>query len=282
MRHVGILWASCLPMLLGLSAPSGAADIRAADLASPAPSPAPAAEGWIITLKGNASVSTEWAGAKSYDLEGYPSLSFRRADQPAIWEAPDDGFGLPVYDSPFFSIGPVARYDSGRYRSDEKKLFGIRDVPWTVEPGAYAEFWPIPDTLRARVELRHGLNSNNGFIADAAVDYLVHVGQTTFALGPRLGLGDQDLMRKEFGVSLTDALQNGIVTPYKPNGGLRSAGVATSVTYDLSKTWSTTVYGGYDRMVADAAKSPLVRKLGSPDQFRAGLTVSYSFGFSGF
>ncbi len=27
------------------------------------------------------------------------------------------------------------------------------------------------------------------------------------------------------------------------------------------------------------AKSPLVKKLGSPDQFHAGLTVSYSFGF---
>ena len=35
------------------------------------------------------------------------------------------------------------------------------------------------------------------------------------------------------------------------------------------------------RLVADAAKSPLVKKLGSPDQFRAGLTVNYSFGLSG-
>ncbi|MFI5015129.1 MAG: MipA/OmpV family protein [Hyphomicrobiales bacterium] len=278
MRLVGVIAA------LGLaSMAASAGSSRAADLtASPAPPPAPADEGWIITLKGNVSLSTEWQGAKSYDAEGFPSVSFRRADQPAIWGAPDDGLDFAVYESPFFSIGPVGRYDSGRYRSDEKKLFGIRDIPWTIEPGAYVEFWPIPDTLRAHVELRHGLNSNNGFVADAAIDYLVHVGATTFALGPRLGLGDQDLMRKEFGVTLTDALQNGIVTPFKPNGGLRSAGVATSVSYDISKAWSATVYGGYDRLVADAAKSPLVRKFGSPDQFRAGVTLSYSFGFRGF
>ena len=107
----------------------------------------------------------------------------------------------------------------------------------------------------------------------------MHFGQATFAHGPRLGLGDQDFMRRQYGVTLTDALQNGSVTPFKPDGGLRSAGVATSVTYDLSKQWSAVLYGGYDRLVADAAKSPLVKKLGSPDQFHAGLTVSYSFGF---
>jgi len=278
LRPVGILPALLLSMLAGHADPSNAADPGVAA----AQAPVPEADGWIITLKGNVSLSTTWDGAKTYGAEGYPSFSFRRANQPAIWGAPDDGFGISVYDSPFFSIGPVARYNSGRYRADEKKLFGIRDVPWTLEPGMFVDFWPIPDTLRAHVELRHGLNSNNGFVADAGVDYLMHVGQTTFALGPRLGLGDQDLMRKEFGVTPTDALQNGIVTPFKPGGGLRSAGVATSVTYDLSQAWSTTVYGGYDRLVADAAKSPLVRKLGSPDQFRAGLTVSYSFGFSGF
>ena len=171
---------------------------------------------------------------------------------------------------------------SGRYRADDQKLFGLRDVRWTIEPGAYVEFWPIPDTLRAHFELRHGVDSRDGFVADAAVDYLWHVGPATVAIGPRLSLGDEDFLRRDYGVSFTDAVQNGIVTPFKPVGGLHSAGVATSLTYDVTQAWSTTVYGGYDRLVGDAAKSPLIRKLGSADQFKAGLTVSYSFGFSGF
>jgi len=276
---MGVLAALCLPLLAGSGNSSGAADLGAISMAPPAPA---STEGWIITLKGNVSFSNAWEGSKDYDFQGYPSFSFRRASEPATWGAPDDGFGIPLYENPYFSMGPVGRYDSGRYRSDDKKLFGIRDVRWTVEPGAYVEFWPIPNTLRAHVELRHGVDSRDGFIADAAVDYLVHIGQTTFAFGPRLGLGDQDMMRRDFGVSFTDAVQNGIVTPYKPSGGLRSAGLASSVTYEISKTWSTTLYGGYDRLLADAAKSPLVRKLGSPDQFEAGLSLSYSFGFSGF
>lgn len=278
MRNIGFAVILCLPLLAGPMA-AHAADLNSTGVPAPAPA---STQGWIITLKANGSFSTEWAGSKSYDPQGYPSFSFRKAGQPATWSAPDDGFGLPVYENRFFSIGPVARYDSGRYRADDQKLFGIRDVPWTFEPGIYAEFWPIPDVLRARIELRRGFVSNGGFLADAAVDYLVHVGKTTFAIGPRLGANDEDTMRREFGVKLIDAVQNGIVTPYTPNGGFRSAGLATSVTYDMSETWSTTVYGGYDRLVGEAAKSPLVRKLGSPDQFRAGVSVSYSFGVEGF
>ncbi len=64
--------------------------------------------------------------------------------------------------------------------------------------GVFAEFWAIPNTLRTRIELRHGMGSGNGFVADAAADYLLHFGQATFALGPRLGLGDQDFMRRQY------------------------------------------------------------------------------------
>jgi MipA family protein len=279
LRQAGILVTVCLAVWAGAGATSSAADLGATTMAPPAPV---STEGWIITLKGNVSYSTNWQGSKSYGAEGYPSISFRRASEPATWSAPDDGFGLPVYETRGFSVGPVARYDSGRYRSDDQKLFGLRDVRWTIEPGAFVEFWPIPDTLRAHFELRHGVDSRDGFVADAAVDYLWHIGPATVAVGPRLSLGDQDFLRRDYGVSFTDAVQNGIVSPFKPNGGLHSAGVATSLTYDMTQAWSTTVYGGYDRLVGDASKSPLIRKLGSADQFKAGLTVSYSFGFSGF
>jgi outer membrane protein len=273
--------AICFFLLAALASPSFGADLSASATPHPVAAPAIATpdSGWVATLKANVDVLPDWEGAKSYSFLAYPFVSLRRADA-REWSAPDDGFDFSVYDSPGFSIGPVSRFELGRYRNDDpRRLFGIHDVSWSLEPGIFAEFWPIPNTLRTRSELRHGTGSGNGFVADAAADYLMHFGQATFALGPRLGLGDQDFMRRQYGVTLTDALQNGSVTPFKPDGGLRSAGVATSVTYDLSKQWSAVLYGGYDRLVADAAKSPLVKKLGSPDQFHAGLAMSYSFGF---
>jgi outer membrane scaffolding protein for murein synthesis (MipA/OmpV family) len=275
--RAGKAWRLGLAAALAALVAQGA---RAADAGQPA---APAPEGWIITVTGNISISPEWDGAKTYGVVPYPTFSFRRADAPpAVWSAPDDGVDYALTESRVFNFGPVVRYHSGRYRgADPTKLFGIHDVPWTLEPGFFAEYWAIPDTLRARVELRHGLGADYGFIADVAADYVVHVDRSTFALGPRLGLGDGVYMRKQFGVTALDALWNGNVTPYKPQGGVRSVGAAASYTYDFSKTWSATAYGGYDRLIGEAARSPLVKNLGSPDQFRAGLTLSYAFGFKG-
>ena len=268
----------------GLS-PAFSADLGTAQTnISASPSPPAAASldsGWIATLKANAGFSPDWEGAKSYSFLAYPSASLRRADA-REWSAPDDGLDFSVYDARGFSIGPVAGYELGRYRNDDpRRLFGIHDVPWTIEAGVFAEFRAIPNTVRVRLEIRHGLSSGNGFVADAAADYLLHFGPATLALGPRLSLGDQDFMRRQFGVTFTDFLQNGSVTPFRPEGGLKSAGLATSVTYDFSKQWSAVAYGGYDRLVADAGKSPLVRKLGSAEQFHAGVTVNYSFSLSG-
>jgi outer membrane protein len=36
-------------------------------------------------------------------------------------------------------------------------------------------------------------------------------------------------------------------------------------------------YGRYERMVGDAAKSPIVRDLGSRNQLSGGLGISYTF-----
>ena len=150
------------------------------------------------TSGANAGVLPDWEGAKSYSFLGYPSVSLRRADA-REWSSPDDGLDFSVYDAHGFSVGPVAAYELGRYRNDDpRRLFGIHDVPWMIEGGVFAEFWAIPDTFRARIEIRHGLGSGNGFVADAAVDYLLHFGAATFALGPRLSLGDQDFMRRQF------------------------------------------------------------------------------------
>ena len=237
--------------------------------------------GWVATLKATGEFLPDWEGAKSYSFLSYPSISLRPSDA-REWSAPDDGLDFSVYDASGFSIGPVARYELGRYRSDDpRRLFGIHDVSWTIEPGIFAEFWAIPGMFRTRLEIRHGLDTRNGFVADAATDYLLRFGAATFAVGPRLSFGDRDFMRKQFGVSLTDSRQNGAVSPFRPDGGPKSAGVATSLTYDFSKEWSAVIYGGYDRLVDDAAKSPLVRKLGSADQFQAGLTLSYSFSLHG-
>ena len=177
-----------------------------------------------------------WEGAKTYSF--LDTLSFRASHRAHEWSAPDDGFDFSVYESRGFSFGPVAATSSAGIAPTTRAGCSAFTTCAGASSRGLRRVLADSRYVATRIELRHGSGFGDGFVADAAVDYLWHFGSATFAFGPRLGLGDQDFLRREYGVTLTDALQNGSCTPFKPDGGLRSAGVATSVTYDLSQAWS--------------------------------------------
>lgn len=252
----------------------------AADLDRALTDPTPA-KGWIVTLGGSLQLGPRYDGANSAGLSFMPSLSWRKADEPEGFSAPDDGLDFALYETDRFSVGVVGSYRSGRYSSSSPRLFGLRDVPWAIEAGAFAEFWPIADKLRTRIEVRQGFYGHHGVVADVFVDWVEHIGKFTLAIGPRLSLGDASFMRRNFGVLPEEAALNGFLAAYRPGGGVKSAGLAGSAEYAWSPSWSTTLFARYDRMLDEAARSPLVSTIGQRNQFTIGVGASYSFQIGG-
>ncbi|MGL4323223.1 MAG: MipA/OmpV family protein, partial [Beijerinckiaceae bacterium] len=82
--------------------------------------------------------------------------------------------------------------------------------------------------------------------------------------------------------SAGEAAINPNVTAYKPGGGLTSYGALAAVQTAWTNNWSTTLYARYRRLAGDSAASPLVKNLGTPNQFTIGASVAYTFNFSGF
>ncbi len=249
---------------------------RAADFDQSLTDPTPA-KGWIISLGGSVQFAPRFDGARSAGISGLPSLSWRKIGEPEAFSAPDDGLDYALYETDRFSAGVVGNVRAGRYSSSDRRLFGLRDVPWTVEAGAFAEFWPILDRLRTRIELRQGFHGHHGLVADLSADWVERFGKFTFAVGPRLSLGSASFMRRNFGISPQEAALNGWLTAYRPSGGAKSAGLAASVEYAWNPTWSTMLFARYDRMLGEALRSPIVRTIGSRDQFTVGVGVTYSF-----
>jgi len=230
---------------------------------------------WILTVKGNAQITPMFEGSDKTSFVVFPSFTLRRATEPRRFAAPDDGVSLTFYGNPVVSFGVVAAYQGGRYYQDDRRLFGLSKINWTIEPGVFVELWPT-EQLRGRFEIRHGLNGS-GFTAGLALDWVERVGRFTVSGGPRAVLADSDYMDKYYSVSPYEAAINGRVLPFKAKGGVRSVGAAAAISYDWSDEWNTTLFGRYDYLTGDAGKSPIVRAFGSRNQFSVGLPAAYSF-----
>lgn len=243
------------------------------------PPPAGVSDTYIVTLSANGALVPSFPGSDKVTGIVYPSLNFRRSDEPARFTAPDDGVSISIFDNPTFRVGPVFRYQSGRYRSDDRRLFGLQKLDWDIESGLFFEVWPL-SFIRARLEARHGFRGSSGFVGNVGVDVVYPVDRFTFSLGPRLSFGDESYVRRYFGVTPGEAALNGRVFPYRPDGGVTGVGALGAVTYAWNETWATTGYIRYDRLVNDVARSPIVTRIGSRDQYMIGAKVSYSFNFT--
>lgn len=253
-----------------------AADMRAPASAVPYAPPA----GWLVTVNGKVSLSPRYTGSDEFGFIGYPTLSFRRAGTPQTWSSPDDAISFRAFDTAWFAAGVMARYRGGRYDKDARVLAGIHNVKWTIEPGVFLEAWIVPDMLRARFELSRGFRTEDGFVGVAGLDYVSRLNQFTFAIGPRVKLGDARFMRHQFGITAADSVANGVLPAYRPGAGFYAAGAYASLTYKASEQWSYTLHGGYDRLVGDAAASPVVKTAGSRNQWSLGAAVSYTFNWT--
>ncbi len=236
------------------------------------------APGWLMTVRAHVVGSPRFMGSDEYSVVAYPTFSIRRNDGPARFGAPDDGVSFVVFGDAHWAVGVVGRYQSGRYYDQDRRLYGIRDAKWSIEPGLFGEFWALTDTVRLRGEMRYGINGYNGLIGSVALDYVHRMGpRLVLNAGPRMTVAGSEYMDAYFGVTAQDAAWNRTVTPYSPGAGVKSVGIAAAATYQWNDQWSTTVRGQYDRLVGPAGDSPIVKSFGSKDQFTIGASASYTF-----
>ncbi|GLK67209.1 MipA/OmpV family protein [Hansschlegelia plantiphila] len=272
-RRLAVLLAAA-PLAIFASAAS------AADISVEAPATAVAVDdGWTATLKGTGVYGPLFEGSNKYGFSGYPGLAIRKKSEPWKIGAPDDGFGIAIVNMPWLQFGPVARVRAERDSSDVKRFYGMKDIDWAVEPGAFLEVYPT-ENIRLRGELRHGVSGHHGFVGNLAADYIFTVGNLALTAGPRVEIGDHKFMDKYYGVTASEAAQSSRASEYDAGGGVKSVGFTAAATYAWNENWSTTAFGRYDQLVGDAADSPVAKKLGTKSSFTAGVGVGYSFDWS--
>ena len=226
-------------------------------------------------MAAGAHIYPSYPGSDDFDVGPMLDIDRARGDEVYRFEAADESFAISLIDTGGVRFGPVVNFEGARTADDVGA--NVPKVKFSLEPGGFVSF-ELSDNFRLRGEARKGVTGHKGWVGMAGADYVVRDrDEWLFAIGPRVTWSNGRYQDAWFGITPADAVASGLPV-YDPGGGIQAWGATASLDLQFSPRWGISSYAKYDRLVGDAADSPLVTQLGSRDQFSGGLALSYTFG----
>jgi MipA family protein len=268
---------SCIALAGATLMPAAPVRVLAADRPATT-TPAPPTPDWTVDVGVSSIAAPRYDGAKRFMVLPLPYVGVAWRD--TLFASIKDGVGANLYNTDVLKAGILARPNFGRYRAnDRRSLTGLNDVDWTVEAGGFVKYTPLP-FLATSLEVRRGVGGREGFIAEWSADISAPPlldDKLFLSIGPRVSASDQQYNNAVYGVTATEAVRSGYAV-YKPKGGLRSVGAGAGAIYRVTDQITFSLFADYARLVASAAKSPIVKGGGgSENQFTVGTALTYRF-----
>jgi MipA family protein len=226
--------------------------------------------GISFELGGGVQMLPSYEGADSFAVGGYPIIKFNRLQL-------SNGLTLGGGDSLGFGLRPSFNVRGERDAADHSELQGLNTIDTAIEFGIGADY--EASNWRVYGDLRRGVTGHDGFVGEAGAEVIMRPADgLTVSAGPRISFADGEYMNTYFGVTAAEAAASGR-NAFSADGGFKSAGVGAKVRYEFGNDWGVEGSAAWDRMVGDAADSPIV-DTGSADQFSARIGVFRKFDFS--
>jgi outer membrane scaffolding protein for murein synthesis (MipA/OmpV family) len=231
-------------------------------------------KGWTIDVGAGGVVSPDYDGSDDYEARALPYIGFNWRDR--VYFNPVQGLGYNVVRNEDLRVGLLLRPRFGRDADDNRALSGFDDIDTAVEAGVAVEKrlgggWTLGGRFTHDVSDVH-----DGAVGLLGLSHTQKAPLGVLVAGGELRAVDGDYNQSYFGVTPRQAASSGW-SPYRAGGGLQSAGVNALLFTSIGKRGGLLTFVGYDRLLGDAADSPLVRVSGSPDQFRAGVFFAWRF-----
>ena len=173
---------------------------------------------------------------------------------------------------------PAFKIIGSRDDDDAPELAGLDEIDTAVELGFGVTYQQT--NWRAFGEVRKGVTGHSGVTGTLGADVIFrHTDRWTVKAGPRLNLGDSEYAGTYFGVTGAEALGSNF-NAFDADGGVLGAGVEIGATYRIDKDWSVEGLLSYEKLLNDAADSPITQ-IGSENQLslRIGLSRAFTLNF---
>ena len=211
-----------------------------------------------------------YQGASEQKASAVPGVFIHASN--GLFADPLNGIGYSFEPQGGLQYGLRVNLETGR--SVETTLPGFEKINARANPGAFANYI-VNDKLTLRSALRLGMGDG----ADGADGSLLHLGgsykvlQAGFfgvSLNAFLKYADSNYMQSYFGVSAAQSAASGLKT-YQPSAGFAAAKVGLTAGTPLSREIFVFTNVSLQRLLGDAANSPIVSKKTQPTAFIGGV-----------
>lgn len=245
--------------------------------AGPALGFGPFPPGWQIDFGPGLLAVPEFPGSRGLRILPIPQLDIRYKNQ--FFASVQTGIGYNLINTRKFRAGPILRPEFGRTTRDIAVFPGLQRIRFTVEAGGFVAYQPSLFTT-VQLEVRHAVSGHNGLLADLSLRRIALLGKWTIGYGGRVRFANAVYFRNYYGVTPAASLTSGLAA-YRPGSGVNDVGVSGFVSRRLSPKWNATLFASYNRLVDQAAASPITTsRFGSRNQVSVGAAVSYRFRFN--
>lgn len=215
--------------------------------------------------------SPDYEGSSRYRLHFVPVVDLQWKQLASIHEK-----SLRIYlvHKPWLRLGPIVSYASGRRESDNPHLRGLGDVGIGMEVGGFAESVVGPVAVRLDMQ-KEVVGGHGGWISHVEVGSVFFENETwSLAAGARMSIAGQNYMNSFFGITPAQSAASGLPA-FHAGSGVKDIGVGLLTNYAINDSWALGSVLGCARLRGDAAKSPLVKDVGSANQCIAFFRLTY-------
>ena len=213
----------------------------------------------------------KYEGAAEYGVRGYPIIDLPVGD-PVLLDT-RNGLGLYLLSRSGVKIGAAVGYRFGRDEDVSDHLDGMGDVRGGLTANGVLEYH-VKD-------FRFGLLFERQITGDATGSLFELTGRHDWLVTRRVSLrstlafayADDRYMDSYFGVDARQSGDSGLPL-FHADPGIKSVGLQERLVFRLSSRWSLHAAAQYQRLVFDAADSPVSA---DSDQFLLGWGVSWRF-----
>ena len=208
---------------------------------------------WDVNLGLGTSVAPEYQGGKRYEINPGAVIDIRYKD--IFFLSDGEGLGVNLLRGLNYRAGIAFSYDLGRDHHDDPRLRTLPNIDPAPEAKLFGEIFIVPVVFT--FDVRQAIGGHGGLIGDLGAYVPLPLADNLYLfVGPGITAADTTYMKAYFGVSPRQTLGTQLTT-FTPTGGLKNVSFGATATWLISERWIFLVDGAYQRLIEDAARSPL-------------------------